>query len=625
MPSSSAPSGVLGELPARPTKRPRIEASAARWAPGSAALLAPNGTSIPFPFALHHDHLPPNSHVPQLRRADAPEPQGTTAQQPVSEDVAVQEERRAPVDCPSTSGDRRSKFAQLRANILSATWPSSFNALYTADKELIAKFVEGAERGGSSLVTTKVHASMLIRFSDWLRQQSRGGLQGRLFEDELKNDATNFQKGMKSDYLTMALKHLHAFESSPDGTVKIRGFRRHEASDGDKKLINAALSDKPKYATALRAFSAWLHAENKKGLCETDRLHSQALMDDANVFAKTRVPGSQKSVVALRQLRNFYLTGKTDFPKRINRREIREVDRQLYEQYKDILSTTLSTSGPEKKYNNGQTYSGMISGLMASFSGWLKANQKAAMATRLYDTTLDDDLNIFIDKDFQGHARTIRGMLAQVRDIFPSDVQSLEQGNKRQAHDVDRQLSEQFKDALLAPGRETTSINQEKYANMLSAHVRHFSAWLQENEKEPLASRLHETTLDDDLNLYIHGKSLGYKSVLKHMLMQVRQMYPYNVQLPDLGSRAETAEPSDSSMFPLNPEGGWPQAAEGVWIPDTPEQEVTVPALPAQPEASSSAFEFEWGEALRQDDFLSQADQTKWDLDTFTDHFTFSE
>ena len=148
MPSSSAPSGVLGELPARPNKRRRTEASAARSVPGSGALVAPNGTSIPFPFALHHDHLPPNSHVPQLRRADAPGPQGTTAQQPASEDVAVQEERRAPVDCPSTSGDRRSRFAQLRDTIRSARGPSSFNALYTSRPET-HRAVYKPPRGGA--------------------------------------------------------------------------------------------------------------------------------------------------------------------------------------------------------------------------------------------------------------------------------------------------------------------------------------------------------------------------------------------------------------------------------------------------------------------------------------------
>ncbi|WP_208588533.1 hypothetical protein [Xanthomonas fragariae] len=628
MSSSSAPSGVLNELSARPTKRRRTEASAARSAPKSGAHPARNVTSIPFSSsALSYGDRPPNSHLhhSQLWRADAPEPQGTTAQQPALDNAAVHENCPAADNRPPLRG-RLGGFAQLSQQIRHGTGRSRSNTLYPLDKELIAQFVEGAERGGSSFVTTKTHANMLIRFSDWLRQQNRGGLQDGLLKKELKDDATNFQKGMKRDYLATALKYLHAFDSSPDRTVNIPIIPQHEASDADKKFINAALSTKPYHATALRAFSAWLHAENKKGLCETDRLHSQALMDDAKTFAKTRLAGSQKSVTALRQLRNFYLTGKMDFTKKSNTREIHEVDRQLYEQYKDILSMTLSASGSEKKYNNRQTYSARMSGFMKYFSGWLKANQKASMATRLHDTTLDDDLNIFKGSNSKIYASNIRGMLAQVRDIFPSDVQSPEQVNKPQIHDVDRQLSEKFKNALLAPGRETTSINQEKYAGLLSAHVRHFSAWLQENEKEPLASRLHEPTLDSDLEFYIRDKDLGYQSVLKHMLMQVRQMYPSNVQLPDLGSRGEPAEPSYSSMFPLTHEGGWPQAAEGVWIPDTPEQEVTIPALPAQPEASSLPFEFDWGGALHQSDFLlqghqslSQTHQSNWDLDNFSD------
>ncbi|MFA0924025.1 hypothetical protein ACDH50_12305 [Xanthomonas fragariae] len=599
MPSSSAPSGVLNELPARPTKRRRTEASAARSAPESVAHPARNGTSIPFSSsALPYGDLPPNSHVShsQFWRADAPEPQATTAQQPALDNAAVHEDCRAADNRPPLSG-KLGEFAQLSEQIRSGTRRSGSKTIYQADKELIAQFVEGAERGGSSFAATKTHAKMLIRFSDWLRQQSMGGLQEGLIKKELRDDATNFQKGMKRDFLATALNYLHAFESSPEGTVKIPVIPRHEASDGDKKLINDALSADPSYATALRAFSAWLHAQGKEGLCETGRLHSQALMDDAKKFAKTRLASSRKSVSALRQLRQlrkFKINGETDLWNDINAREIQEVDSQLRQQYQYALSAALSASGPEKKYNCGQTYSNKMLSLVRRFSGWLKANQKAAMATRLHDTTLDDDFNIFTNINCKNHDRNMRSMLAQMRDIFPSDVQSSEQGNKLQAHEVDRRLSEQFIADFLAPGRETTSIDQEKYAGLLSAHVRHFSAWLQENEKEPLVSRLHEPMLDRDLELYIRGKGLGYKSVMRHMLMQVRQMYPSNEELPDLGSRAEPAEPSYSFMFPLTPEGGWPQAPEGDWIPDTPEQEVTGPASSAQPEASSYNIPFDW-------------------------------
>ncbi|WAT15269.1 hypothetical protein [Xanthomonas fragariae] len=598
MSSPSAPSGVLTELQARPTKRPRNAASAARSAPESGAHPAPNGTSIPFPFALHYDDLPCNSHVhpPHLSRADAPEPQGTTVQQPASEDAAVHEERQAQVDCPSTSRDMRSEFAKLRNNLRNGTRWSSYGKPYPDDTALIERFVESAENSAHNFHTIRDHVHVLIRFSAWLSNQNKGGLQGRLLQDsdELRSDAMNFQTQTGNRRLIVAVDKLHNMASAKDGTIKTRPYRRNDVPESDKKLINDALSATPAYVTALRAFSGWLHAENKKALCETGRLHSQALMDDARAFKENNIAGSHHLISALRQLQNFYLTGKTDFANRINTREIPEVDRQLYQQYKDILSTTLSASGPEKKYGAGQTYSGKMSGLVHSFSGWLKANQKEAMATRLHDTTLDDDLNIFTNRNCENYAKTIKSMLKQVRDIFPCDVQSPEQGNKPQAHDVDRQLSEQFIADFLAPGRETTSIDQEKYASLLSAHVRHFSAWLRENEKEPLASRLHKPTLDRDLELYIRGKGLGYKSVLKHMLMQVRQMYPSNEQLPDLGSRAEPAELSYSSMFPLTPEGGWPQAAEGDWIPDTPEEEVTGPASSAQPEASSYNIPFDW-------------------------------
>ncbi|MFA0924410.1 hypothetical protein ACDH50_14770 [Xanthomonas fragariae] len=514
MPSSAAPSGVLGELTARPTKLRRTEASAARSVPGSGELLAPNGTSIPFPFALHYDDLPPNRHVPhpQLRRADAHGPQGTTAQQPAFEDVVVHEQRRALDNRPSTSGRKR------KGVIKGVTGSSDSSLPYRDDTSLIKRFSDGA-KGEYSVNTVKIYSRLFEVFSAWLKQQDKGGLQDRLFKDELILDARKFQEQTGSTNMIAALKHLRSVESH--GTVTISAQHRYVIPEGDKKLINDARSGiSHQYLSRLRAFSAWLHAQGKKGLCETDRLYSQTLMDDAHAFSKTGMAGSNRSVLALDYLQAFYCAGATDIVEMRKRRK------------------------------------------------------------------------------------------------------------RRNIHEVDYQLSEQFKAAFSASGRDKKYAKGRSYGIILSERLMRFSAWLKENQKGPMASRLHDQTLDDDLKLFTYGQTPNHHKCMKGMLTQVRTMLPPDEQLPGLGSRAEPAEPSYSYMFPLTPEGGWPQAAEGVWIPDTPEQEVTGPAWPAQPAASSPPLEFDGGGALRQANVLLQGHQnlsqkhpSNWDLDDFSDQF----
>ena len=459
--SSSAPSGVLNELAARPTKRHRAEASAVRSTPASGAPLAPNGTSIRFPFALKCDDLPPNSHL-QFWPADAPELQGATAQQPAFENAAVHEEPRAAANRPSTLPGEPTTFAELRDTIRRVTEPSP----YPVDSALIARFVDSIEEEASSFDTAKMYTNALMRFSTWLRQQNKDSLQDLLGKGELKSEALNFKKGKKNSCLNAALSHLHSIASTSHGTVKIRGCRHYEVHGSDKPFLKSARSATP-YVTALRAFSAWLHDQGKKGLCETGRLYSQTLMDDAKAFVNTGMPNSQKAVKALSQIEAFYSTGKKSGMMRLSTRDIDQGDHQLSQQYE----ATLVASGRNQTYANGQSYAGKLSG-----------------------------------------------------------------------------------------------------------RARQFSAWLKQEGKNPMTSRLHDQTLDDDLNLYLAGKNKSYGGNFRLMLDQVRQMSSLNMQPHDLESRAESAESSYSSMFPPPPEGGWPQALEGGWLQAPYSWDLNMPA-----------------------------------------------
>ncbi|MDM7578813.1 hypothetical protein QT882_09580 [Xanthomonas fragariae] len=501
MASPSGSSGVLSELPARPTKLLRTEASAVHSAPGSGAIPGQNGTSMPFHFALPYDYLGRNSHAHHLPlgRADVPEPQWTAEQQPAFEDAAVHEERQVQVGCPSTSCDVPSEFAKLSGKIRRGTVLSGSDTPYPADSEFIAQLVDAAGKRGDKLVAIKRYVYLLIRFSDWLRQRGKAGLQKRLCQDKeslrqdkeaLKRDASDFQKGSQGIRLNAALTHLRKIASANYGAPKIRLSGRYEVPDGDKQLIDGTLSASPAYASPLRAFSEWLNSQNKQGLSETGRLHSETLMDDAKAFAGTCMAGSRKAVAALRKLQELKLTGAPFIPgKHLDTSDINEDDRQIVEHFK----ATLWVSSGGRTYAKGETY-----------------------------------------------------------------------------------------------------------ASKTSRRLTRFSVWLKKNNKAPMASRLYDKTLDQDFATYINSLSLNVRSQVKTMLSKVRETYPPDVQLPDQGGIAEPTGSSYSSMIPHTPEGGWPQAPEGDWNPDTPEDEVAGPSSSAQPEVSSYDIPFDW-EALYQE------------------------
>ncbi|WP_208589633.1 hypothetical protein [Xanthomonas fragariae] len=481
-----------------------------RSAPGSGSGIFParNSASIPLPFALQYDDLPPNSDVHHSLpwRADAPEPHWATVQQPASEDPVVHAERQAPVDRPSTSCNKH-LFAKLSDKIRHGTGRSCSEGVYPADRKLIARFVDGAVGLEKNFDTVEKYTNLLMNFSDWLRRQNKRGLQERLFKDELTRDASTLLNGSKSNRLNAALKHLRAVESTTHGTLKIRGFCRHQAPEGDEQLINRALSAYSDYASTLRAFSAWLDATGKAPLCAPNRLHSKTLMDEARAFAKTGVSTSKSSVRALRQLQTFDRTGTTAIVKKLNTREIPEVDHQL---------------------------------------------------------------------------------------------------------------SEQFKAALVASGRDKKYAGGRSYAYHMSVFVRSFSAWLQENNKAPLALRLHDRTLDDDLVPYLDSKSASYRKFIVGRLKQLREIFPPDLQSPALGSSAEPSGSSYSSLLSPTPPDGLPQAPENVLTPDTPEEEMAGPSLPAQPEASSPISEFDW-DAMDEVDGLQPPPQSSWTLETLAD------
>ncbi|MFC3276483.1 hypothetical protein ACFOHQ_01195 [Xanthomonas fragariae] len=123
--------------------------------------------------------------------------------------------RPAPVNRPALHG-RPSTFAELSDAIRRGTGSPNAETPHPADLELIAQFVDGANKGDAKFGTTIQYAYLLIRFSDWLRQEKKGGLQ-RVFndKDKLRSDALTFMKVNKNYSLLSALNHMHDAKSAP--------------------------------------------------------------------------------------------------------------------------------------------------------------------------------------------------------------------------------------------------------------------------------------------------------------------------------------------------------------------------------------------------------------------------
>ncbi|GKS97432.1 hypothetical protein [Acidovorax sp. SUPP2825] len=334
------------------------------------------------------------------------------------------------------------------------------------------------------------------------------------------------------------------------------------------------------YAALLIRFSAWLRQQGKPGL--RDRLFDEELTREVLQFQQ-KIKHTDVAA-ALEHLRATESSGHG------------VVQIPGYHVISDADEWLISEAFPDTPRYRSE---------LRAFSEWLHKEGREGLcdADTLHSETLMNDAQAYASTHM--HSNNLVAALKQLRLFDIAGMTAIrDKRDTRGIPEADRQLSENFKDALLAAGRGKT------YAANVSGRVRQFSAWRQEKGKGSLASCLHDPMVDVDLDLWTHGKNPAYGRTMRSMLKQVRATFPPNVPLQFLGAGAEPSYSSYSHMLPATPAGGWPQAPQGYWNPDTPAEEVTQPTLSVQPEASNSTFgdlesldswphhggrEFDWG------------------------------
>lgn len=141
-------------------------------------------------------------------------------------------------------------------------------------------------------------------------------------------------------------------------------------------------------------------------------------------------------------------------------------------------------------------------GQLLTFDRWLFEKKKPGIAARLYDKSLDNDVEEFLEKGGSPYARTaLRHLKASqsgagaapisgraVLNLYPDDAALI-------------------KDFAAAPGKRT-------YATAL----RGFGHYLRENNMQGIAARLHDKSLDEDAEHYeVSGGSEYTSEALSHL------------------------------------------------------------------------------------------------------------
>ncbi|MFA0925261.1 hypothetical protein ACDH50_20210, partial [Xanthomonas fragariae] len=81
--------------------------------------------------------------------------------------------------------------------------------------------------------------------------------------------------------------------------------------------------------------------------------------------------------------------------------------------------------------------------------------------------------------------------LKHLRALYRAGAADISARSKRRnIHEVDHQLSEQFKAAFSASGLDNKYADGRSYGRMLSERLMRFIVWLKKNQKGPMASRL---------------------------------------------------------------------------------------------------------------------------------------
>ncbi|MCP1854370.1 hypothetical protein J2R80_008193 [Bradyrhizobium sp. USDA 4541] len=383
-------------------------------------------------------------------------------------------------DTPSSVMDQPSPSAYLtrRAGLVGR----SADLLYSEDIPLILGLREALLRGGAAESTARSNVDYLLGFDRWLFANDRSGIAERLDHEMLDEEIEEFIATGGATNVRTALAHLRTSQAA-GGVALVAGQPDPKAHLGDAALIkqykeDAAAAGSSKiartYASVVTDFSHYLREYNRQSIVarldENGLDKDESLIKDMDLYRQSG--GSRAIRAALKHLR----TGARK-------------PASLHAEDAPLISG-LENSLIKAKFEKITAQTNVR--ILRRFSRWLVANEKLAIAARLYDKSLDEDAAAF-DKSGKRRALTALGHLRASRSadgIAPNASRAKTVANL--FHPEDAQLVSALEKALVAAKYEQAS------AQAIARHIRKLSQWLLANNKPAIAARTGEESLDKD-------------------------------------------------------------------------------------------------------------------------------
>ncbi|MGY4174845.1 hypothetical protein ACVIHH_000136 [Bradyrhizobium sp. USDA 4518] len=385
---------------------------------------------------------------------------------------------------PSHGGSSRAMLVPSVQQPSQAVWAfagRSSEPLYSEDVHLVEGLREALIKRRFKVRTARGHVDSLLRFGRWLVKHSKQGIAGRLHDNTLNSDAVAFKESGERGILT-ALGHLrtsHAaggvapvagqpdLKAYPDDAALIKQYEEDATAAGSSKIARI-------YAGVMTDFSHYLRENNRQSIIarlDEDGLDKdESLIEDMDLYRQSG--GSRAIRAALKHLR----TGARK-------------PASLHAEDAPLISG-LENSLIQAKFEKITAQTNVR--ILRRFSRWLVANQKLAIAARLYDQSLDEDAAAF-DKSGKRRALTALGHLRASRSadgIAPNASRA--KTVAKLFHPEDAQLVSALEKALVAARYEEAS------AQAIARHIRKLSQWLLANNKPAIAARTGEESLDKD-------------------------------------------------------------------------------------------------------------------------------
>ncbi|UVK48895.1 hypothetical protein BPNPMPFG_007445 (plasmid) [Mesorhizobium sp. AR07] len=318
---------------------------------------------------------------------------------------------------------------------------------YLQDAALIEEY-----RNQTPTHSGRRHATALRSFSDYLRQNNKKGIAGRLFGGALDGDVKGYKEDAGDQTISSALAHLR----KSDAGVKAMNLERHIPLVPDPE--DAALMDPRRIGEAIAQHSASQEAGSWLAAAAHDQDVPLELMDEQG-------PSSS----ALRPAQSTRLRNQPLYPQ----------DAPLVFGLKDAL-----LKGNASKHTAKNTVRSLL-----SFGRWVFANNKDPIEDRLDHGSLTDDAREFIGKGDPARLLTGIGHLRTAQST--GGIVPIPGRAELTPYPEDAALIRKYRDeAAIQTGKRNATA------------LRSFSDYLRQNNKKGIAGRLFGGALDGDVKGY---------------------------------------------------------------------------------------------------------------------------